>query len=93
MDLEKAKNHVRVDFPDDDLYITELIEISEIYIDSCAGKAYKKHDEYVKLAEIVRLKLIQDMYDNRGTEISNKTKIDIIVTTILDKLSNCEDLT
>ena len=32
------------------------------------------------------------MYEKRGTEISNNTKKDTIVTTILDKLSNYGDI-
>lgn len=91
MDLDRTKNHLRVDFDDDDVYISNLIEISEIYIEACVGEKYKADVKAMKLADLLQLKLIQDMYDNRGTEISNKTKKDKIVDTILDKLSNLGD--
>lgn len=88
MDLERVKQHLRVDYDEDDVYISNLIDVSEIYIESCVGEQYKTDTKAVKLADLLQLKLIQDMYDNRGTEIANKTKKDMIVTTILDKLSN-----
>lgn len=91
MDLNRVKNHLRVDFEDDDTYIDDLIKISDIYIESCVGSAYKNDVKAMKLAELLQLKLIQDMYDNRGTEILNKTKKDKIVDTILDKLSSLGD--
>lgn len=45
----------------------------------------------MKLANLLQKKLIADMFENRGTEISNSTK-DTIVTTILDKLSNYSEV-
>lgn len=90
MDLDRVKQHLRVDYEDDDVYINNLIDVSGIYIESCVGEQYKTDIKAVKLADLLQLKLIQDMYDNRGTEVANKTKKDIIVTTILDKLSNFE---
>lgn len=92
MDKEKVKAYLRVDFADDDIYIADLIVVSEIYIDSCVGEEYKANEKAMKLAEILQLKLIKDMYDNRGTEIPSNSKKDIIVTTILDKLSNFSEV-
>lgn len=88
MEKEKVKSYLKVDYTEDDEYITELIAISDIYIQSCVGDGYKTNDSAIKLANILQLKLIKDMYDNRGTEIPSNSKKDIIVTTILDKLSN-----
>ncbi|MDU2266690.1 MAG: head-tail connector protein [Clostridium celatum] len=92
MTLERVKNHLRIDFDEDDIYISDLIEISGIYIESCVGSAYKSDSKAVKLSELLQLKLIQDIYDNRGTEIPVDKKKDLIVTTILDKLSNFSEV-
>ena len=88
MTLDKVKQHLRIDFDEDNDYLSDLIEVSDIYIESCVGEGYNNNEKAIKLADLVQLKLIQDMYDNRGTFIPNNTKKDIIVTTILDKLSN-----
>lgn len=90
MTLETVKNYLRIDFIDDDALLTTLIEAAQIYIDSCVGESYKSDVKLVKLAELLQLKIISDLYENRSTEIGNSTKKDITVTTILDKLSNFE---
>lgn len=87
MDQEEVKSYLRVDYDEDDGYIDELIETSEIYIESCVGEGYKTNEKSIKLFRLLQKKIIQDMYDSRGTEIANNTKKDIIVITILDKLS------
>lgn len=86
--LEQAKTHLRVDYSDDDGYIATLVDISLIYIDSMAGEAYKTDPKAVNLASLLQLKLISDMYENRGVEIPQNTKQDRISVSILDKLSN-----
>lgn len=87
MTLEDVKNYLRIDSEDDDIYLSELLEVSLIYIDSMVGENYKTDEKAIKLATLLQKKLISDMYENRGIEIPNNTKKDIIVTSILDKLS------
>lgn len=89
--LEQAKTHLRVDCNDDDNYITSLLDISLIYIDNMAGESYKVDPKAVKLADLLQLKLISDIYENRGTEIPQNTKQDRISMSILDKLSTYTD--
>jgi len=86
--LDTVKYHMRIDDNDDDSYIGTLIEISGIYITSMVGDKYKENEKAVKLASILQLKIINDLYSSRGTEIPTGTKKDVIVTSILDKLSN-----
>lgn len=93
MTLENLKLYLHIDYADEDTYLNELIEVSGIYIDSMVGEFYKTDEKAVKLAGLLQKKLINDMYENRGTEISNNTKKDIIVTSILDKLALFEDVT
>ncbi|MFR1707644.1 MAG: head-tail connector protein [Clostridium sp.] len=87
MTLEEIKNYLHVDYNDEDSYLNELIEVSLVYIDSMVGEAYKTDEKAVKLASLLQKKLISDMYENRGTEIASNSKRDIIVSSILDKLS------
>ncbi|GKX65642.1 head-tail connector protein [Inconstantimicrobium mannanitabidum] len=86
--LNDVKEYLKIDYTEEDNYLTNLIEVSQIYIDSMVGEAYKIDTKATKLAGLLQMKLISDMYDNRGTEIEAKTKKDMIVTSILDKLSN-----
>ncbi len=92
MTLEEVKKYLRIDYEDDDDILLELITISENYIESCVGNAYKIDKKAINLAKILQKKLISDMYENRGREISNNSKRDTIVTTILDKLSNFSEV-
>lgn len=87
MTLEEIKEYLKIDFSEDDIYIQSLIEISQIYIDKMVGEAYKTDEKAVKLAILLQKKLINDMYENRGTEIASNTKKDILVTSIFDLLS------
>lgn len=87
MTSEDVKNYLRIDYEEDDIYLNELLEVSLIYIDSMVGEGYKIDEKAIKLSNLLQKKLISDMYENRGTEIPNNTKKDIIVTSILDKLS------
>jgi len=96
--LDDIKSYLRIDGTDEDTYLSELIEASQIYVDSCVGEGYKSEANALKLANILQKKLISDMYENRSTVIleknnSENTKQDRIVTTILDKLSGYEVVT
>lgn len=86
--LSDVKDYLKIDYEDEDNYLTELLDVSLIYIDSMDGEAYKIDEKAVKLAEILQKKIITDMYENRGTEVAIKSKQNKIVTSILDKLSN-----
>ena len=92
MTLEDVKSYLRIDYEEDDILLISLIEVSEEYIDSCVGTAYKSDEKAIKLANLLQKKLISNMFENRGTEISNSTRKDTIVTTILDKLSNYSEV-
>lgn len=88
MTLEEIKNYLRIDFNDDDIFLTELIEVSQIYIDKCVGEEYKADEKCLKLSGILHKKFISEMYETRSPVVSEKMKQDITVTTILDILSN-----
>lgn len=90
--LEQAKKYLKAEYDEDDDDIQDYIEASQIYIDSMVGEAYKTDAKAIKLAELLQKKLINDMYENRSTEISQNTKQDRITISILDKLSNYTDV-
>lgn len=89
--LEEVKRYLKIDFEDDDEDIESFIEAAEAYIDSMVGTYYKEDEKAVKLSKLLQKKLVNDMYENRSTEIPSNTKQDRIVASILDKLSNYED--
>ncbi|MDF2803062.1 MAG: putative phage protein [Anaerocolumna sp.] len=87
MTLDEVKNYLKLDdYTGDDSYLTELIDVSQIYIDSCVSEDYKTDTNLVKLSGLLQKKLISDMYDNRSSYVTND-KRDIMVTTILNKLA------
>ncbi len=87
MTLQEIKEYLKID-DDYDSFPEELIETSQIYIDSMVGEYYKADPKAVKLANLLQKKLCADMYENRSTEVPSNIKQDRIVTSILDKLSN-----
>lgn len=88
MTLQEVKDYMRIDGTEEDAFLNELIDISDIYIESCVGTAYKSNTNLTKLSTIAQRKIIADMYSNRSDYIEGKYKKDIIITTIFDKLSN-----
>lgn len=92
LELGYVKEYIRVDDDFEDNFITNLIATSLIYIDSMVGEYYKAYEEAVKLANILQLKLISDMYEVRSVDVPSSTKQDRIVTSILDKLSLYGDI-
>lgn len=89
MTLQDVKEYLKIDDSYEDVFLSSLMTISEDYITSMVGEGYKTNEKAVNLAGILQLKLISDMYENRGTETSTKGQIkrDRVVTSILDKLS------
>ena len=58
--LKQAKDYLRVDFPDDDVFIKKLIKASERYIKNIVSD-YKSNE----LVDIAQLLLIGHWYFNR----------------------------
>jgi uncharacterized phage protein (predicted DNA packaging) len=91
MILDEAKGYLRIDDTFDDAYIQNLIDTTQIYIDSCVGEAYKTDEKLLKLATLVQYKLINDLYDSKSSYVQNNMVRDRIVETIFEKLSNAGD--
>lgn len=87
--LEEVKVYLNIDLDDTyyDQLLNEYITISFLYIVKMVGSAWVNDEICIKLCKILQKKFIADLFENRGTEISNATKRDIMVTSILDTLS------
>ena len=86
MDIQEVKDYIYLDADYEDAFIQELIDVSEIYINSMVGTRYKTDPKLLKLFNIVQKKLISDMYENRSSKVATSTKQDRIVTSILNAL-------
>lgn len=88
--LEEIKTYLNIDLEDTyyDTMLTEYITASLIYIIKNAGEGWIADEHCICLAKILQKKLITDMFENKGTEISNSTKRDVMVNTILEILAS-----
>lgn len=83
---EQIKEYLKIDFDDDDKFLEELIAVSDLYITTTVGEAFKEQSKYTPMAELVQKKIINDMYENRAVEVPTDTKKSTIVTTIFEIL-------
>lgn len=60
VDLQKAKDYLRIDYKDDDAFITSLITASKLYLDNACGEF-----EPSELTDLAQLILIGHWNDNR----------------------------
>jgi uncharacterized phage protein (predicted DNA packaging) len=89
--LLEVKKYLRADdYEDDDDYIKDLINISDVYIDKAVGDAYKSNSKYDKISMLVQKKLIKDMYDERSMLVTDKSAQSTIVTTIFEILEGAQ---
>ena len=87
--LNEVKKYLNIDSEDTyyDELLTGYIQASFLYIIKMAGSAWIVDTTCINLAKILQKKLIADLFENRTTEISNSTKRDIMVNSILDALA------
>ncbi|WP_019278384.1 head-tail connector protein [Clostridium botulinum] len=89
--LNEIKEYLKIDEDYEDSLLNELIEASEVYIESMVGELYKSNNKLIKLAYLLQKRIIADMYENRSTTVGQDLKQDRITTSILEKLSNCTE--
>ncbi len=67
MTLEDVKNYLRVTYDDDDGYLTNLMQVAEDYLVAGVTDYLKKkeNDHFKARVEIVKLVIIQNLYDER----------------------------
>lgn len=80
MGIEEIKSFLKVDFPDDDLYIILLKDVAIEYIIDAIGNFDETRAKHKYLA----LTLIQDMYEKRSYTIDKKDEgIKYIINSII----------
>lgn len=87
-DLDSIKNYLRIDFEEDDIFLNELLLISENYIDACVGIGYKNNEKGINLAKLLQKKFIAELYENRESNMTNNIVRDTITTSILEILNS-----
>lgn len=74
MKLDKVKKYIRVDYEDDDEYITLLIDVAKSYV----SEGFAPYDEINASHKLLALKVIKTLYDERadvGDSITKSIKI------------------
>lgn len=86
LELKEVKNHLQVDFDDNNTFIKLLIDGAYEYLEDTTGFDFKKSDS--SKAKIFCLAIINECYENRGltTEKAGK-QMSYIMKDILIKLS------
>ena len=62
MTLEEVKKYLKIDYEDDDDILSELLVVSEEYINSCVGTGYKSDEKAMKLFNLLQKKLTSVSY-------------------------------
>lgn len=87
--LEEAKDFLKVDYGDEDIFIQDLINASEQYLKNATGKTF---DSSNKLAKLYCKVLVNEWFKDRGLMQDAKTsdKVRFTLQSILMQLKNCE---
>ena len=90
MTLNEVKNWLKVDFDDDDDFITLLIAAAQEYVTDALGKC----DENIARVRLLMLVIISEMYEKRALTVnsdSTNTKVQYTIRSIINQLQNTED--
>lgn len=71
MDLSTVKLYLRVDGDTEDVLITQLMSVADGYMADAVTNYdahYGKDDEYTARADMAKLAIIADLYENRNVE-------------------------
>lgn len=83
MTLEEVKQAIRVDFDDDDTFITLLINAAEGFVKDSLDTDY---DDENPRHRVLLIALVDDMYQNRSFTAQKTEKIRYIVRSISAQL-------
>lgn len=90
MTLNEVKSWLKVDFDDDDDFITLLIAAAQEYVTDALGKC----DENIARVRLLMLVIISEMYEKRALTVnsdSTNTKVQYTIRSIINQLQNSED--
>lgn len=94
LSLDEVKAYLRVTYEDDDLYIKNLIEIAEDYLHDGISdyEAKKVNDRFLRKAKMVKLAIIQQLYDERyyvgQGKLSGDYKLNYVILSMIFQLEN-----
>lgn len=83
--LEETKTFLHVDYNEDDVHITELIQTAEDYlIDSIDSYSTKiLNERFKRKARLCAMTLIQECYDNRTLITKENEKLRYIISSFI----------
>lgn len=81
-ELDSLKNYLRINFTDDDEFLTNIIPIAKSYILNYTGLTEVEASS-IKELEICKLMLCSEMYENRSIVIKD-TEINPVFKMLLD---------
>ncbi|MBR6313216.1 MAG: head-tail connector protein [Clostridia bacterium] len=68
--LDRIKQYLGIDFPDDDMMLQSMEQAAYAYLEGAIGKGYDRNDPR---AQMLLLQVVADLYNARGTgELSGK---------------------
>jgi uncharacterized phage protein (predicted DNA packaging) len=86
LNLNKAKNYLKVDFDDDDIIIETYIIATEKFLKKLCEKNEFKEDKQ-ELAEIYMLAMISELYNSRNLTVDKaEQRVRTIMQSILNQL-------
>ena len=94
LSLDEVKDYLRVTYEDDDPYIKNLIEIAEDYLhDGISDYETKKASKrFLRKARMVKLAIIQQLYDERyyvgQTKLSEDYRLNYVILSMIFQLEN-----
>lgn len=88
MELSYVKTFLKVDFNDDDEYISLLIDVAREYVVDAIGKC----DENIARVKLLMLVIITEMYENRSFTVDTANqKAQYTIRSIINQLQNGDD--
>lgn len=87
IELEDLKQHLKIDFTDDDDYIKMLLESAKSYIKNYTGLDEKTINSLDEMSSIA-LMIVADLYENRGTTGLSSYKTGESINKIYDSMLN-----
>ena len=69
--LDELKKYLRIDWDDEDTFLTSLLDLSKDYIEKATGKTFDENNPKHKLAAYL---FCSHQYENRNPVVSTNTK-------------------
>ena len=88
MELSYVKTFLKVDFDDDNEYISLLIDVAREYVIDAIGRC----DESIARVKLLMLVIITEMYENRSFTVDTANqKAQYTIRSIINQLQNGDD--